>query len=272
MSQSLFKISTELQTIITDLIENGGEINESIQSALAISEEQLKEYNKLKLASEAKAAKDDKTNVAQSDLAELIARVKELEASNALRPKDDRTFNSSGQLVGAYIKYPLDAKNYPSPVERLMDEPKLIQFAFKTNYIIKYKVSYSFYKTVDNVQIKEPRFELQLERIKFDDAGEATNKRYIVRKLIMHEDVDTAIIVAEREGIKIDESNELAFLNEMRYLQIRDWLLDIFFPPINTKPEGIQEEVVGGQLVQFYESNSDTAKSIDFEKFTEKKI
>jgi hypothetical protein len=78
--------------------------------------------------------------------------------------------------------------------------------------------------------MREPKFTIQLNRIVLNDQGEQTNKRYIARRLIFHEDPQAALVVARENNLAVDENNQKEFLDEMRYLRVKDWLFDVFWP------------------------------------------
>jgi hypothetical protein len=131
---------------------------------------------------------------------------------------------------------------------------------------LEWKVGVSAYKTLDGVHTKEPKFEIQLNRVVMDEeTGEPTTGRFVISKAIFHEDPDAAMIVARENGVEVDESDEKAFLDEMRYLRIRDWLLECFYTPLITgKKSNKKEMVVGGKLVEYFEINSEDSSSIPF--------
>lgn len=177
-----------------------------------------------------------------------------------------------GRLTGSLTKYSLASTDYPNPVERLLEEPKLGRFALPINYDLMWKVTTVEYTTIDNVRVKEPRFTLELGRKLFDeDTGEpefddhGNQKGYIISRFIMHEDPDASLAIAREQDITVDETNEKAFLDEMRYLRMRDWLLECFFPtPI--KKEIKTDMVVGGKVVETYSITSPTTEKIPFDK------
>lgn len=215
------------------------------------------------------APKETLTN--QEDVQALINYIKELEAQNwraaQAGPTPTAQVDARGRLVGTVEKFSMDPARYPSPAERLAQEPKLARFAFPLNYELKYSVSESAYTTIDGVRTREPKFTLELIRIMLDDAtGEDTGGRYVVCRLIMHEDPDTAVMLARENGIVVEDWEETAFLNEMRYLRMRDWLLERFYPQPIRQDAQKAERVIDGRLVEFYEVSSTTPKSIPFDQ------
>jgi|GEM_PF-5769868 len=185
---------------------------------------------------------------------------------------------TTGKVLGEIEKYNVDPDNYPDPTIRLRKEPRLAPLAFDYNYELDYKVAVSSYETKTGVNMKEPKFMVTLSRIVLDDDGQQTNKRYIVRSMVFHEDPQAAIVIAREQGINIDDwngventtKNQESFLNEMRYIRVRDWLFGIFWPNKVTKDQELREEVIGGQIVQVYTKNSEDSSSVDFDKMDTK--
>ena len=97
----------------------------------------------------------------------------------------------------------------------------------------------------------------------YDDlSGELTNRRFVILKGVFHEDPDAAISIARDNGITVDEANEKDFLDEMRYLRFRDWLLEAFFPTPPPPSNNKKEIVIGNKLVEVYEVTSTQAESM----------
>lgn len=182
----------------------------------------------------------------------------------------------NGQLTGSVDKYTTDSEYYPNPIERLKAEPKLQRFAFTMNYDLNYNVSVVKYETVDHIRTREPRFQLELVRVVLDEySGEPTSGRYVLCKLIMHEDPDAAIDIAQKNGLRVESDNEREFLDEMRYLRYREWLLDCFYPPKPNEESQRKDTVIEGKLVQYYEVSSESGKGLkktDWENMTKIKF
>ncbi len=206
------------------------------------------------------------------DVGDLMRRIQELEASNwraLTQMQQPQTgapqFNPNGGIVGYREKYILDPKRYPNPCERLSNESALRRHAFKENYELEFKVSVSQYQTKDNVNTREPKFTLQLIRIMYDEeTGTPTNERYVVCQAIFHEDPEAALVIAEENGVEIKETDEKTFLDEMRYLRMRDWLLEAFLPPKPQQKTRKREMVVGNRVVEVYEINSENSETVPF--------
>jgi hypothetical protein len=220
------------------------------------------------------------------DVSELKRQVEELkqmiisQARQQVQPQQPVNFqlpqfNNSGQVVGTRVKFSSDSNLYPNPIERLRKEQRLQRFAFNENYDLGYSIEKVRYQTVDGHWQSEPRFKLELSRVVFDEeTGEPTNKRYVVCRLLMHEDPEAAMVIAEQNGLKVEEESEQDFLNEMRYLRFRDWLLEAFYPPKASSQTGnFQEEVIGGKLVQVFTKASEEGGGVPFGQFnTERKL
>lgn len=176
-----------------------------------------------------------------------------------------------GKIIGTQDKYILDPNYYPDPCQRLSQEPKLQQFAFSTNYELDFKVNVSSYQTKDGLNVREPRFNMELYKVKIDDeTGEPTNLRYVIARSVFHEDPDAAVTIARQKGLEVNRDNEKEFLDEMRYLQMRDWLFELFYPPRNTAAKSKKEVVIGNRLVEVFEINSENPTEIPFGELTKK--
>lgn len=208
----------------------------------------------------------------QRHIEELEAQLKRIADSPVVPLQTSQTteqapqFGRRGNLVGTFERYVVDPAYYPDPRQRLSQESRLQRLAFPLNYELDWKVSTTSYENIDGVRMKEPKFELDLIGIIMDEeTGEPTNGRYIVRRSIFHEDPDAAIVMAREKGLEVDESNQRQFLDEMRYLRMRDWLFDIFWPP---KPTGQKKNkkdmVIGGKMVEYYEVSSENPETIPF--------
>lgn len=228
---------------------------------------------------------EDVTQIApEQNQNDILRQLKELQESNALLKAailNNQTIasggvttgvsmNRNGELIGEFEKYQLDPALYPDPTPRLSKEPRLAPLAFEYNYEMDYQVTVSEYQTASGRRVREPKFHVTLNRVVLDDQGNQTSKRYIARKLIFHEDPDAALVIAREQNIDIDKSDEKTFLNEMRYLRVRDWLFDIFWPKPIDESSQIREEVIGGTLVQVFEKKSLDSSNIEFDKLKSK--
>lgn len=202
---------------------------------------------------------------------DLRAMVMELQAAQIRNQGAAPSYTQTGASIGSREKYNTDPNYYPDPREKLALEPRLAPFAFSLNYELDWNVSLSEYTTMDNVRTKEPKFTLKLVRIIRDEfSGEATNGRYDVCQLILHEDEDAAIVVARENGLEVDEDNPREFLDDMRYLRMRNWLIEAFYPPPPTETNKKREMVIDGKIVQYFEVNSENSAAIDFKQLNTK--
>jgi hypothetical protein len=185
--------------------------------------------------------------------------------------------NQRGHLIGTFEKYLVDPKMYDDPRERLSEERRLGRFnltgtsetidPMRHDYFLDWDISVTQYETKDGVSTKEPKFTLKLNRIMMDEeTGEHTDQAYTVCQMIFHEDPQAALIVAREQGVDPDTFDQKAFLNEMRYIRMRDWLIEAFYPPRSTAVKRKKEMVIGNKLVQVFEISSENSQPIPFDQ------
>ena len=212
--------------------------------------------------------KEDNVNsVSQEDYNSLKAQVEELLRRQSQNQPVYPTAPviTGNSIVGTLNKFNTDPSYYPDPTPRLMEEPRLARFAFKENWELEFSVKTASYTTIDNRRISEPQFTVQLIGIVFDDLGEKTNGRYVRKQMVFFEDPDSALEVARANGLNVADYEEKQFLDEMRYLRVRDWLLENFYPPTNTaKKQNKKQMVINNQVVDYYEISSTDASGIPF--------
>ncbi len=195
---------------------------------------------------------------------DLQKQIDELKALLAQQPQGSAQLTDRG-IVGTRDRYIMDPSNYPDPRERLQAEARLKRFAFGENYELGWEVVPTRYQTIDGVWQQEPKFTLELIGVVFDEeTGDPTTRRYIMRRGIFFEDPEASIIEATQRGMEIDQTNQKLFLDEMRYLRFRDWLVEFFYPPTSTVKKDKKEMVIGNQLVETWEVTSDKAEGINF--------
>lgn len=199
----------------------------------------------------------------QKQVEELKALFSQTAQPQALQPQMQMPqLNHAGKLVGRVDRYIIDPANYPNPCSRLSQEPRLQRFAFPINYELDFKVTSTSYQNQEGVNMREPKFTLELHKIVMDeDTGLATDGRYVICRSIFHEDPEAALVIARDNSVEVDQTNEKNFLDEMRYLRMRDWLLEAFYPKAAQPARQKKEVVVGGKLVEFFTVNSETAQS-----------
>lgn len=214
------------------------------------------------------------------DIGELLARIKELEARLPVRQLEAPQLDSRGQLVGTYERYRTDPTYYPDPRKRLAQEPRLQRFAFGDNYDLTFDVGLTSYQTLDGRNVKEPKFTLKLLQVVYDeDTGERKRvfdetekvwkeQRFTRTQMVFHEDPTTALTIAYDIGFDVDSVGEKEFLDEMRYLRMRDFLLECFYPPAPPKASDRKEMVIGNRLVEIFTVNieeGDTVPAVPFD-------
>lgn len=205
-----------------------------------------------------------KETVSIEDYNDLVRQMQELKGLFSQQNQGTQApqVNHTGRLIGRVDKFIIDPANYPDPCERLAREPRLQRFAFPINYELDFKVTSTQYQNLEGVNMREPKFTLELHKIVMDEeTGEPTNGRYVVCRAIFHEDPEAAIVIARDNGIEVDQSNEKVFLDEMRYIRMRDWLLEAFYPKAAQPTRQRKEVVVGNKLVEFFTVNSETSQS-----------
>lgn len=221
----------------------------------------------------ARAAKKQVTeNVGDTAIDELRRQVEELKQQLTQNPRETAQVSSTGKLVGTVERYVVDPNYYPDPRERLAKEARLQRFAFPLNYELNWEIMPTRYQTIDGVWMREPRFVLTLLRILMDeDTGEATNQRAVVSRLTFHEDPDAAVAIAQEQGLNVEQfGGERVFLDEMRYLRAKDWLLECFYAAKPTTHRQLTEKVIGNKLVQIIEIASESSQTIPFSQLSQK--
>lgn len=201
--------------------------------------------------------------VENTDVGELQRQIDELKAAMRFMGPQQLVASQvqvgvNGGLVGTHNKYSIDPLNYPDPRDRLYDEKLLTRFAFKENYELTWAISNTSYTSIDNIRTREPKFTIELLKVQInEETGERMNGRYLISTAIFHEDPDAAVAIAREKGLHIDENNQKEFLDEMRYMRIRDWLLDCFIDPKPVQAKQNKREVtLGNKVVPFFEINS----------------
>lgn len=216
------------------------------------------------------------TTIQNDDYNTLKQQVEELKQLIASQAKQQPAQPQGAQitstgLIGTLHKYNTDPSYYPDFTKRLALEPRLSRFAFGENWELEFSVKTSTYTTLDNRRVDEPQFTVQLIGVVFDDDGNKTEGRYVRRQMIFFEDPDAAMTVARENGLNVEDFEEKTFLDEMRYLRVRDWLLENFYPPKNiNRKQNKKQMVVGNQVVEYYEVSSVENSDIPFDQLGNK--
>lgn len=184
----------------------------------------------------------------------LMKRIDELEQRQFFAP---RPAESQQQYQPkSVVKFSIKATDYPDPRPRLFSEERLIMKNFTATWFhLEWKVSRVDYDR-DSIHFTEPRFELELWRIKENEDGEPSNKRYRIATGMFFEDPDNFIQIANFKGIDIPETLEKEFADEMRYLIMRDWVLECFYPARPTNSANKTEESIDNRIVEVVEVSS----------------
>jgi len=212
------------------------------------------------------------TNEILSRAVEAINLLAQLQANGQV-PQNTGPAVKNGQLTGTLDRFSVNPRDYLDFTARLAEEPGLRRFGFKENFELTYKYEVVRYQTIDKIWMQEPKITIDLNRkIYNDETGELTSGRYKEFRIVIHEDPDTAIYVARANGIDVpeDPESETGFLNEMRYLQVRDWLLECFMPKRPTSHSNRREMVVNGKLVEYFETNSEDSAKLPFDQLGSK--
>lgn len=236
---------------------------------MAMSEENKQKARERMKAMHAKRVtekEDDTVTIPKSDLDDLKRQIEEIKRSQVMQqPTQSPQFSQQGNLIGVFEKYIIDPANYPDPSERLGNDPGLKRYraTFKQDYYPIFKVETSQYETKDGRNVKEPKFTLELWANRFTEDGDLLKNdkgevlRFRMKTFVWHEDPQAAIVIARENGIDVKEwddstidRSQKSFLDEMRYLRIRDMLVDAFFPKPPTASQRMREEVIGNQLVE----------------------
>lgn len=222
------------------------------------------------------------------ELDELRRQVSEIMETNALlkaallrgdaKPQGVQV-GTGGRLIGEVDKYLIDPDNYPDPTKRLTAEQRLETIAFRHNYELDYEFRVRSYETKTGVNMREPEFTIRLLRIVLDDQGNRVkilkdgkeyDKMYVARRFVFHEDPQAAMAIARENNIAIEAEDEKVFLDEMRYLRIRDWLFDFFWRKQPARPDNLREEAIGGTVVQVVAKSTDEPSAVDFDQIKTK--
>lgn len=239
--------------------------------------EKMKALREQKLTEDTKPTEEVETTIQNDDYNTLKQQVEELKQLIASQAKQQPAPQPQGAqitatgLIGTLHKYNTDPSYYPDFTKRLALEPRLSRFAFGENWELEFSVKTSTYTTLDNRRVDEPQFTVQLIGVVFDEDGNKTEGRYVRRQMIFFEDPDAAMTVARENGLNVEDFEEKTFLDEMRYLRVRDWLLENFYPPKNiNRKQNKKQMVVGNQVVEYYEVSSVENSDIPFDQLGNK--
>jgi len=191
-------------------------------------------------------------NIDQNDISVLLKRIKELEQRNFI----PQVTPTSKTVV---TKFSFNPTDYPDPRDRLFDESRLKLKGFNKDWWdLGWEIQKVTYEE-DGIKLAAPRFLLELHRVIEDEnTGEPSRKKYLRKRGNFFEDADAFLAIAEQNGVAIPETFHKGFMDEMRYMSLRDWLLDFFYPNKALSDKIIKTEtVIDNRLVEVTEMNSD---------------
>lgn len=191
---------------------------------------------------------EDKFNALMDRLAKLEEPRTVTESVAAPQPGLDQF----GKPIGVIQRYSVDPANYKDPREALGQIPELQRFAFNQNYVLDWDIDQLIYETKYGTSFADPKFTLVLWKKMFDpETGEPSGKRILIQTGIFFEDPAASVKEAAALGLPIDNANSREFLEQMRFLRYKQWLLDIFNPkrPTNTA-KNYTEMVVDNKIVR----------------------
>ena len=213
-------------------------------------------------------------------LNKLMERLDRLEShkTESLPGNHTPEINNMGRAVGVMQKYAVDVRDYDDPRQELYDLPELTRYAFKENYYLMWDVEAVQYENKWGIAYSEPRFVLKLYKRMFEDDGTPTPlmdkvtgkqivdeqgrpqfRSYLVQRAYFFEDPIASMKEAQEMGIPVTNANSKDFLEKMRKLRYRNWLIEIFQPKRPTvQPRTTETVLVGSTQVQV-ESYSELA-------------
>ena len=227
-------------------------------------------------AEEPQTTVKDDSEASQSEILaraiEAITLLAQIQAKNGGNAETGPQVKN-GQLTGTLDRFSVKKSDYEDFTLRLGDEPQLKRFGFKENFELTWKWEVVRYQTIDKFWMQEPKITIDLNRRIYDEeTGVLTPGRYKEFRIVIHEDPDAAIQIARMNGLDVpeDPEHEAKFLNEMRYLQVRDWLIECFMPKRPTNQSNRREMVVNGKLVEYFETNSENSSKLPFDQLSSK--
>lgn len=160
-------------------------------------------------------------------------------------------------IQGKLVRYPIETSYYPNPVARLYAEPTLKRFNLEENYFFDWTVEGVEYEKY-GVTYAEPKFTVRLFRRLFDDDGITPNGQFaLINRQIMHEDEVVARAAADKLGLTDSFESFEDMMNEVRFLRIRQWLLDLFTPvKVETHKNKPTQQVIDGKVVEVFDTEA----------------
>lgn len=173
--------------------------------------------------------------ITNEQLNKLLERLDNLEHNVPVTPvQTNQAQLANGKVIGVVQEFSVKGLDYPSPVQRLLDEPDFLQFGLKQNYELKWAVKPVNYETRDGLKHVEPRFELELNLYMRDEDNQliknenGTYKAIAFRKGMFFEDKEAAEYAAHDMGLDFTAPD---IYDRLRYASFKQWLKGIFTPP-----------------------------------------
>lgn len=220
-------------------------------------------------------------NITATDLLlqKLMAEVEELKKTKNPEMTTEAALQYTAQMQGQPVigkngiqgkmfRYPIEPSYYPNPIERLYDLPELSRFNLRENYFFDWEVEGIEYEKY-GVTYAEPKFTVRLFRKLYGDDGAANGQFALINRQIQHEDEIVARAAADKLGVTDSFDNFADMMTEMRFMRIRQWVLDLFKPPqVETHKNKAIQQVIDGKVVEVF----DTEALIDGESGISKAI
>lgn len=225
-----------------------------------------------KKAQEPAEAPSNKVELTQEQFQALMERLNKLESSKTesldVKANQQPELNQLGRAVGIMQKYSVDPRDYEDPRDELMNLAELERFAFKPNYYLGWDVEQTQYETKYGTSFSEPRFEIRLYKRLFEEDGSPTPKvdnagnpvldeqgrpqfkSYLVKKGYFFEDPAASVKEAQQLGLPITNANSKDFLEQMRKLRYKTWLLEVFNKPKSADTTRRESMTIGSSIVQ----------------------
>jgi hypothetical protein len=154
------------------------------------------------------------------------------------------------------FRYSVEPSFYPNPIERLYDEPTLSRFNLRENYFFDWEVEGIEYEKY-GVTYAEPKFTVRIFRKLYDDDGAANGQFALINRQVQHEDEVVARAAADKLGITDSFESFAEMMSEVRFLRIRQWLLDLFKPPkVETHKNKPTQQVIDGKVVEVFDTEA----------------
>lgn len=159
-------------------------------------------------------------------------------------------------IQGKMFKYPIEASYYPNPIERLYALPELSRFNLKENYFFDWEVTGAEYEKY-GVTYAEPRFTIRLFRRLYDDEGQPNGQFALINRHIQHEDEIVARAAADKLQLTDTFESFEEMMTEMRFMRIRQWVLDLFKPPkVETHKNKPTTQNIDGKVVEVFDTEA----------------